>query len=93
MLPARRGVIRMTDPCSPFLRMPSIQPTHRTSSTTSSQLTVGSPAAFGRIPTHFSGAVAWCSASQSRSSPGDANQPMSCGVRSAMPEGTGHRPP
>ena len=90
MLPDRRGVIRCADPPSTRLRIPSIQPTHRTSSTISSHVTDGSPDAFGRVPIHFSAALAWCSASHSRSSSADSNQPMSWGVRSAM--ASGYRP-
>ena len=55
--PGRRGVIRMHEPPSAGIRTLSIQPTHRTSSTISGQVTVGRPAALGRMPTHSSVAV------------------------------------
>ena len=78
--PVRRGVIRMHEPPSVLYRTPSIQPTHSTSSTTCSQVTVGSPDALGRMPTHRSVAVSLFASSQSRSSSGEANQAMSWGV-------------
>src|SRR6266550_5038437 len=71
MLPLRRGVRRITQPSPGTLRrMLSIQPTQSASSTISGQVRLGLPVDFFQAPTNSSGADAWCSSSQSRSSSG-----------------------